>query len=415
MSAARRVARLTVTLEDVEPAVLRRLDVPLGLRLDRLHLVLQAALGWTDSHLYSFGAGGTEWGVPDPEPCCGARSAAEATLRDVVEGMGAGTIRHLYDFGDGRDHAIRIERVADPEPGRRYPRLIGLQGKRPARGRRRPAGPRRLPHGPRRPRPRGPRPPAVLGRRRLRPRRSRPRGDPRRAQRPRPQMGTAAAQGEGRPAILSPQPRPLRGCHRRDTLPARNLRDRPRRPGGPADAQRLVLSGRGLRVLKAGCVLANARPLHTAGEMAKQFASAGPAMLIVAEKVRAATRGRPISHVTATHVADFLRAAPRGNLRLVRRCRDRSPPPVEFPHARLPATLASGRRTRGGVARRADAAVSQYTGGTTGVAEGAMLTHANLLVDMEMIEGVEEGRDVAMMALPLYRVLAVTVNLLGFR
>jgi hypothetical protein len=131
MSAARRVARLTVTLEDVEPAVLRRLDVPLGLRLDRLHLALQAAMGWTDSHLYSFGAGSTEWGIPDPEFRDGARSAAEATLRDVVEGMGAETIRYLYDFGDGWDHAIRIERVTDPEPGRRYPRLIGLQGRCP--------------------------------------------------------------------------------------------------------------------------------------------------------------------------------------------------------------------------------------------------------------------------------------------
>ena len=56
-----------MTLEDVEPAVLRRLDVPLGLRLDRLHFVLQAAMGWTDSHLHAFGAGGAEWGVPDPK------------------------------------------------------------------------------------------------------------------------------------------------------------------------------------------------------------------------------------------------------------------------------------------------------------------------------------------------------------
>ena len=131
MSAARQVARLAVTPEDVEPAVLRRLDVPLGLRLDRLHLALQAAMGWTDSHLYAFNAGSTEWGVPDPEPCCGARSAAAATLRDVIEGTGAKMIRYLYDYGDCWDHAIRIERVHDPEPGRLHPRLIGLQGRCP--------------------------------------------------------------------------------------------------------------------------------------------------------------------------------------------------------------------------------------------------------------------------------------------
>ena len=131
MSGAHQVARLEVTLQDVEPAVTRRLDVPLGLRLDRLHLALQAAMGWTNSHLYAFSAGGAEWGVPDPEFRDGARSAAEATLRDGSEGTGARTIHYLYDFGDSWDHAIRIERVTDAEPGRLYPRLVGLQGRCP--------------------------------------------------------------------------------------------------------------------------------------------------------------------------------------------------------------------------------------------------------------------------------------------
>ena len=88
-------------------------------------------MGWTDSHLRAFGAGGAEGGVPDPELRRGARAAAEATLRDVVEDTGARTIHHLRDFGDGWDHAIRIERTADPEPGRLHPRLMALQGRRP--------------------------------------------------------------------------------------------------------------------------------------------------------------------------------------------------------------------------------------------------------------------------------------------
>ena len=56
-----------MTLEDVEPTVMRRLDVPLKIRLDRLHIVLQAAMGWTNSHLYEFQAGDVGWGVPDPD------------------------------------------------------------------------------------------------------------------------------------------------------------------------------------------------------------------------------------------------------------------------------------------------------------------------------------------------------------
>jgi long-chain acyl-CoA synthetase len=183
-------------------------------------------------------------------------------------------------------------------------------------------------------------------------------------------------------------------------------------------------------VLKAGCVLVNVNPLYTAGEMAKQFADAEPAALIVADlfadKVVEATRGHPIPNLIVTQVAEFLPAAPRGIVRLVQRFWDRSLPRIDVAHVRLPAALAAGRRLRGGVAVEAyrapvapeDVAVLQYTGGTTGVAKGAMLTHRNLLVNteqvMEMIEGVEPGQEVALTALPLYHVFAFTVNLLGF-
>ena len=45
------IARLKITLEAVKPVVLRRIEVPFDIRLDRLHLTIQAALGWTNSHL----------------------------------------------------------------------------------------------------------------------------------------------------------------------------------------------------------------------------------------------------------------------------------------------------------------------------------------------------------------------------
>ena len=55
MSAAT-IARLKITLDHVKPVVLRRIEVPLTLRLDRLHLTIQAAMGWTNSHLYEIRA-----------------------------------------------------------------------------------------------------------------------------------------------------------------------------------------------------------------------------------------------------------------------------------------------------------------------------------------------------------------------
>jgi hypothetical protein len=61
------IARLKITLDDVKPTVLRRVEVPLTIRLDRLHLVLQAAMGWTNSHLYEIRVRDVGWGVPDPD------------------------------------------------------------------------------------------------------------------------------------------------------------------------------------------------------------------------------------------------------------------------------------------------------------------------------------------------------------
>ena len=125
------IARLKITLDDVEPKVLRRLEVPLGIKLDRLHLVLQAALGWTNSHLFEIRAGGAGWGLPDPDWPDGPLDARKAKLLDILEDAGVKTLRYLYDFGDGWEHTIKIERLVDAEPGALYPRLIEASGRCP--------------------------------------------------------------------------------------------------------------------------------------------------------------------------------------------------------------------------------------------------------------------------------------------
>ena len=94
------IARLKITLDRVKPTVLSRLEVPLGIRLDRLHLVIQVAMGWTDSHLYEIRAGDVGWGVPDPDGGGGPLDARKARLVDVLEDVGGKTLKYLYDFGD---------------------------------------------------------------------------------------------------------------------------------------------------------------------------------------------------------------------------------------------------------------------------------------------------------------------------
>jgi hypothetical protein len=125
------IACLKVTLDDVKPAVQRRLEVPLAIRLDRLHLMLQAALGWTDSHLYEIKAGGVGWGMPDPDFGDGPLDARKARLVDVLEDVGTKTIKYLYDFGDGWEHTIKVERVTEAVPGVAYPVLLDAKGRCP--------------------------------------------------------------------------------------------------------------------------------------------------------------------------------------------------------------------------------------------------------------------------------------------
>ena len=185
-------------------------------------------------------------------------------------------------------------------------------------------------------------------------------------------------------------------------------------------------------ILKAGCVLVNVNPLYTAEEMSRQFMDSKPNALIIvdmfADKVREATRGHPIPNVIVTRVAEFLPSLPRGIVGLVQKHWDRTVKPIEIAHIRLPDAVDAGRarRTEKKIAvdtytqavKPDDIACLQYTGGTTGVSKGAMLSHANLLYNMEqtmeLITALEKGEEVVLTALPLYHILAFTINLLGF-
>ena len=95
------IARLKITLDDVEPTVLRRVDVPFDIRLDRLHLTIQAAMGWTNSHLYEIRAAGVGWSTPYPDQDWAGDflDARKDRLGDVLEDAGTKMLKYLYDFG----------------------------------------------------------------------------------------------------------------------------------------------------------------------------------------------------------------------------------------------------------------------------------------------------------------------------
>lgn len=122
---------LTVALEGVEPRVTRTLMVPSDLRLDRLHLTLQAAMGWENRHLYAFAAGSLRWSLPEPDLGLDALSATKASLQDALDAAGATPLRYTYDFGDDWRHRITAAPSDGPLPGQLYPRLVDAQGRCP--------------------------------------------------------------------------------------------------------------------------------------------------------------------------------------------------------------------------------------------------------------------------------------------
>ena len=125
------IARLHITLDGVEPSVTRTLQVPVTLRLDRLHLVIQAAMGWDDAHLYAFLAGNKRWSPPDPGFDNDALPVATASLADIIAASGAAPIRYIYDFGDDWVHLITVQTTDAAVPGNLYPKLVDALGQCP--------------------------------------------------------------------------------------------------------------------------------------------------------------------------------------------------------------------------------------------------------------------------------------------
>ncbi|MCA3279243.1 MAG: plasmid pRiA4b ORF-3 family protein [Roseomonas sp.] len=126
-----KIARLKITLDDVEPRVMRRVDVPFDIRLDRLHLVIQVAMGWTNSHLFEFRLGETGWSIPNRDFPDDAEDARKASLATLLTEYGKKKFDYIYDFGDCWEHTIAVEKILESVPGQEYPCLIEAEGNCP--------------------------------------------------------------------------------------------------------------------------------------------------------------------------------------------------------------------------------------------------------------------------------------------
>jgi hypothetical protein len=122
---AKKILQLTITLQEVEPAVWRRVLVPADSTFAQLHHVVQLAMGWMDSHLHCFNIGERSIGMPHiEEEHPGLEDERRVRLESVVREKGA-MFAYEYDYGDGWEHALVVEDVIEPDDRFAYPLCIG--------------------------------------------------------------------------------------------------------------------------------------------------------------------------------------------------------------------------------------------------------------------------------------------------
>jgi long-chain acyl-CoA synthetase len=185
-------------------------------------------------------------------------------------------------------------------------------------------------------------------------------------------------------------------------------------------------------ILRAGYVVVNVNPLYTPRELEHQLKDSGAEAIIILENfcgtLEQVVARSAVKHVVVASMGDML-GFPKGLIvnYVVRRVKKMVPAYSLPGHVRFPATLDEGaRRTLAPVSvGPADIAFLQYTGGTTGVSKGAILTHRNLVANVLQLEawvkpaladtsrGPVPEQMIYVCVLPLYHVFALTVNCLG--
>lgn len=180
-------------------------------------------------------------------------------------------------------------------------------------------------------------------------------------------------------------------------------------------------------ILRAGYTVVNVNPLYTPRELEFQLNDSGSEAIIVLENFASTLQqviGKTrVKHVVIAHLGDFLGTLKGGIVNFVVRRVKKLVPPYALPQATTFTDAIGAGRNLALVTpeiQSSDIAVLQYTGGTTGVAKGAMLTHRNLIANMLQAEAwlrpedaqFEGGRIVITGALPLYHIFSFTASFL---
>ena len=178
--------------------------------------------------------------------------------------------------------------------------------------------------------------------------------------------------------------------------------------------------------LRAGYTVVNCNPLYTARELEHQLKDSGAEAIVIVENfvhtLQEALPRTAIRQVLVTGLGDQLGFLKGLLVNLVVRHVKKMVPPWSVPgHVRFSDALSQGaaHRLEPVKVTHDDIAFLQYTGGTTGVAKGAMLTHRNIIANLQQAHAwikpfLHEGEEVIITALPLYHIFSLTANCLTF-
>ena len=179
-------------------------------------------------------------------------------------------------------------------------------------------------------------------------------------------------------------------------------------------------------VLRAGLIVVNTNPLYTGRELKHQLKDSGALAIVVvdnfAHTVAEVLADTDVKQVITTAVGDLVKFPKGAIINFVLKYIKKQVPDYSIPGAiRFDEALRRGRRHNLPAVDIApsDIAFLQYTGGTTGVSKGAMLTHRNLVANMQQAgswigANLKDGNEVIITALPLYHIFSLSANCLVF-
>ncbi|WP_395342354.1 AMP-binding protein [Ningiella sp. W23] len=179
-------------------------------------------------------------------------------------------------------------------------------------------------------------------------------------------------------------------------------------------------------VLRAGLTVVNVNPMYTPRELEHQLKDANVQLIVIVENFASTLdeiiQKTPVQHVVLTRIADMLPFPKRTLVNFAVKHIKKMVPKHELADCVWFAdalNMGEKRDYKRPDVSGEDIAFLQYTGGTTGVSKGAMLTHRNMVANLEQVSGILEaavvpGKDMVVTALPLYHIFALTSNCLTF-